>query len=279
MRRVIGWRGDAAGRSTGGGSRAIGAAVLTALVLAIGACGQTSSFGPSGSADGDFKRASDEYTRGHFLTAVELLESFERQHPGSQFIDDALFLLGKAHQGNREFLLARQAFERVRDDYPQSPLAEQALFEIARSWFQSMRGPALDPEPAEEAVRTFRVYLRRFPEGAFRAEADEGVRGALAVLAEKQYLNGVTYLRLNRLGAARRCFEASLEKWDQSPNSAQALAGIARAYEREGSRAEARDAYQRLRDHLGDDPARYRDGDQLGREAQRKLAELAEPGS
>jgi outer membrane protein assembly factor BamD len=255
-----------------------GAGAVWLLVLVFG-CGQAPQFGPSGTAEADFLRAQSEYESGHYVTAVELLDAFERRHPASQYIDDALLLLGKAHQGNDEHLLARQAFERLREDYPQSPYAEEGLFQLAQSWYRSIRGPALDPEPTEEALRSFRIYLRRYPEGAFREQARQGEQGALGVLAEKAYLNGVTYLKLRRNDAARRCFERALEQWAESPRSAEAIAGIARSYERDGARAEARASYQRLLDHLGADPARYRDGAALSREARRKLTELTDPGS
>jgi outer membrane protein assembly factor BamD len=255
-----------------------GAGAVCLLVLALG-CGQSTQFGPSGTAEADFLRAQSEYESGHYVNAVELLDAFERRHPGSQYIDDALLLLGKAHQSNDEHVLARQAFERLREDYPQSPYAEEALFQVAQSWYRSIRGPALDPEPTEEALRSFRVYLRRYPEGAFHEAALAGERGALGVLAEKAYLNGETYLKLRRYDAARRCFERSLEQWAESPRSAEALAGIARSYERAGTLAEARSSYQRLLDHLGTDPARYRNGEALAREAGRKLAELTGSGS
>jgi outer membrane assembly lipoprotein YfiO len=256
----------------------VGAGAVWLLAAAFG-CGQSTQFGPSGTAEADFLRAQSEYESGHYVNAVELLDAFERRHPGSQYIDDALLLLGKAHQGNDEQVLARQAFEQLREDYPQSPYAEEALFQVAQSWYRSIRGPALDPEPTEEALKAFRVYLRRYPEGAFHAQALEGERGALGVLAEKAYLNGETYLKLRHYEAARRSFEHSLEQWAESPRSAEAIAGIARSYEHEGSTAEARASYQRLLDHLGADPTRYRKGAALAREASRRLAELTDPGS
>lgn len=251
--------------------------VLAAAALA--GCSAGLDRGGTGSAAGDFARAQAEFDRGHHAEAIALLENFERGHPGSQYIDDAVFLLGRAHQGNGEQILARAAFERLREDFPQSPFAEEALFQIGRSWFLSVRGPALDPEPAEEALRVFGIYMRRYPEGAFVEEARKGEQGALGVLAEKERLNGVTYLRLGRYEAARRCFERSLERWPEAPRSAEALAGIARAREREGDASGARNAWQRLLEHLGEDPARYRKGKELAREAGKRLARLDADGS
>jgi outer membrane protein assembly factor BamD len=241
------------------------------VVLFLTGCSGRPQIVATSEAHGAFERARVAYERGDYLRAIELLEGFERAHPGSKYVDDALFLLGKSHQGNRELLLARQDFERLLRDFPRSTFAEDAAFEIANSWFLGVRGPSLDAEPAEEALRGFRSYLRRYPEGARVEEAHEGIREVLAVLAEKDYLNGRTYLRLGHAAAARRYFERSLELWPDSPVSARAIAGIARAYEREEDRAAVADTYRRLIAHLGNDPSRFERGPELLERALRAL--------
>ena len=251
--------------------------VMTALVLA--GCSRSPGAGPAFGPEGDFEAGRREYERGHLVAAIEILEAFERNHPGSQYIDDALFYLGKAHQENDEYLLARQAFERVVEDYPMSPHAEDARFEIARSWLLGVRGAELDAEPVEEALRSMRAYQRRYPEGAHREEVGEAIAELLGTLARKDYLNAETYMRLGRPAAARRYFEKSLEYWDQSPCSAQAIAGIARSHEAEKDWAAARQSYARLLSHLGDDPGRYREGKELADRAREKLARLPSTGS
>ncbi len=243
------------------------------LVATVAACSQGRSSVPMPGSEGDFVRAREAYERGHLPEAIESLEAFERDHPGSQFIDDALYYLGKAHQANGEQILARQDFRRLLDGFPRSPFSEDALFETARSWFLSVRGPALDPEPAEEALRAFRTYLGRYPQGKSVEAARQGEQDALGQLAEKDYLNGETYRKLHRYAAARRYYEKSLERWPESPVSALALQGIARTCEREGDKAAAQEAYRRLAEHLSSAPERYRDGPDLAREARRKSNE------
>ncbi len=232
--------------------------------------GKLPSFGP----EADFEVARQEFDRGHLVAAIEHLESFERNHPGSQFIDDALYYLGLARQKNNEYLLARQAFGRVVDDYPRSPLVEDARFETARSWFLAVRGAEHDAEPAEEALKAFQAYLRRYPEGKQKEAAEKAIADVLGTLARKDFLNGETYMRLGRLAAARRYFEKSLVTWADSPVSARALDGIARTFEKEENWSEARRSYERLAAHLGADPARFTKGGDLARRAREKLAEL-----
>lgn len=241
-------------------------------LLAAGGCG--SAAGPLNmpGAQGEFERGKTAYERGRYLEAIELLEAFERRHPGSQFIDDALFFLGKAHQGNNEQLLARQAFQRILTAFPRSTFSEDAYFEIARSWYLGMRGPALDPEPAEEAASAFAAYLRRYPEGKYVEAAREAVGEVQDTLAEKAYLNGRTYLRLGRPEAARRYFRKSYEQWPQASVAGKAVEGIARTYERQEDPDRAAQFYERLVEMLAPAPDRYEDGQDLLARAREKLA-------
>ncbi|MCK4305889.1 MAG: outer membrane protein assembly factor BamD [Candidatus Eisenbacteria sp.] len=248
--------------------------VLLCMTICIAGCagGNGSVRGPG--PQGVFLRGKQAYERGRHMEAIELLEAFERQHPGSQYIDDAIFYLGKAHQANREQLLARQSFERLIEAFPRSSYTEDAFFEIGRSWFLEMRSPALDPEPAEEAMRAFRVYERRYPDGKYRREAEDAIRKVLENLAKKDYLNARTYMRLGRPEAARRYFHKSLDRWLEAPIAAKAAQGIAQSYERERRWPEAREAYSWLLDHLGDTPKRYEDGAKIARMARTSLDRL-----
>lgn len=247
--------------------------LVLVLLLALGSCGRQEHIQGPG-AQGEFLKGRQAYERGDQLRAIEILEAFERNHPGSQFIDDAFFFLGKAHQANNEQLLARQSFQRLLEGFPRSSYAEDALFELAQCWVMSMRGPALDPEPAEEALRACEVYLRRFPEGKYRVEAELAIVKARANLAAKDYLNGRTYMLLDKPEAARRYFQKSLNRWEDAPVSAKAMEGIAVSYEKQQQWEEAREAYTALLEHLGDDPARFDDGQQIAAAARRRLERL-----
>ncbi len=251
---------------------AVGAVAWALMLLFCSCASQERVQGPG--AAGEFERGRSAYERGDQLRAIEILEAFERNYPGSQFIDDALFYLGKAHQANNEQILARQVFQRLLDGFPRSSYAEDALFELAQCWVLSMPGPALDPEPAEEALRACETYLRRYPEGKHRERAEQAIRTARTTLAEKDYLNGRTYMRLGKPEAARRYYQKALDRWKDAPISAKAMEGIAASYEEQKLWADARRAYGELLDHLGDDPSRFEDGPQIAAAARRRLERL-----
>lgn len=227
--------------------RALLATALLALAFLVASCASSVPSGGLG-AEADFLQGQKLFEDRRYFQAVQSLETFRTEHPGSERVDDAIFLLGKAHQNLGENLLAREEFDRLLRDFPQSEHRESAQFERAMSWMDDARAPSLDPEPLQEAMESFRAYLRNYPDGAHRGEAEKYIRICLDRLAVKAYQNGRTYLTLNKPSAARIYFEKSLSILSDSSKAPDALLGLGKSYEREGNPDKAREAYQQLLD-------------------------------
>lgn len=250
------------------------AALAAVLFLAAGCGGTVPASDPLG-AEGDFRRGERLVEQKRYLQAIEALDAFRNEHPGSDRIDDAIFLLGVAHQQSGEHLLARDEFVRLLRDFPQSEHREQAQFEVAMSWMAEVRGPALDPEPTEEAQKAFRTYLRLYPEGRHVAAAEENIDRCLDRLAVKAYLNGLTYLRLKAGEAARIYFEKALAVMPESSRTAEALLGLAQAHELRADPQAARSSYRAVIEFVTPDRAARHEGwGGIRRDAEAALARL-----
>jgi outer membrane assembly lipoprotein YfiO len=225
--------------------------LLLMAVAAIGppGCSRAPQPGDLPGEEGDFRRAERLYTQGRYLQAVEALDAYRNEHPGSDRIDDAIFLLGMSHEKQGENLLARDEFDRLLRDYPQSSHREETQYERALAWYADSRGPALDPEPTEESLAAFRAYLGLYPDGAHRADAEQYVAKCLDRLAVKAWLNGKTYLRGKHGEAARIYFEKSLSIRPESSCAGDAMLGLARAQRLIGDAAAEEAAWKRLLDY------------------------------
>jgi outer membrane assembly lipoprotein YfiO len=224
-----------------------GRAYLAAGLLLLTGCATTVPPGGLGS-EADFLHGKKLFDDGRYLQAVQSLEAFRNEHPGSDRVDDAIFLLGTAHQKLGENLLARDEFDRLLRDFPQSKHREDAQYERAMSWLADARPPALAPEASQAALEAFQTYLGNYPQGAHGEEADRYIRVCLDRLAVKAYLNGQTYLMLRYPVAARIYFQKSLRILDDSSRAGDAIMGLARSYERTGDVEKARSAYRQLLD-------------------------------
>lgn len=138
---------------------------------------------------------------------------------------DASDLFEQAAEANAagRFTEAGERYRVLLRDFPGSPLAPAALFNLGRVTF--------DLGEHEEAAQLFEEFVRRYPDGT-------DARDAL-------FLRGVSLAKCERWDASQRVFEALLERDDLTPDDrveAMARRGVARL--RQG---DLDDAEQKLR--------------------------------
>jgi outer membrane assembly lipoprotein YfiO len=250
--------------------------LLVPVLLAAGCGGSAPGIQVLPGSEGDFIQAKRAYEEGNYVRAVELLTAFLDAHPGSNQLDEALVLLGEAHQRTGESLLAVQDYERLIRDFPQSSFREQAEFGRAEASYRDAQKPSLDPEGTETALSLFRAYLIRYPEGTKVEEARNAIEDCLDRLAVKAYLNAQTYRRLNRPRAEVIYLEKALTTKPEFSRTGEALAALGRAYARVGEFQKAFDTWQRLLDYATPERIEARPKlASLRQEAEAALRELA----
>lgn len=232
------------------------------------------------SEEADYLQARKAYDDENYIRAAELLTAFVDEHPGSNRLDEALLLLGRSHQKTGENLLAIEDFNRLVRDFPQSSLREEAEFERARSNFEESLGPAQDPESTEAALDLMRAYTIRYPEGAFRGEAEKAIDACLERLALKAFYNAETYLKLRQPRGAVLYLEKALSIRSDFSRAGEALANLGRMHGRLGESEKARGAWERLLAHATPDRIKEdRRLSDLRREAEEALRILPPPAT
>ena len=214
------------------------ALLLPTLSLLLWSCGASNEFVGLG-AEADFQNGKELFERGRCFRAVETLRTFLSEHPGSARVDDAMFYLGRSHKCLDENLLARDEFDRVLREFPQSEHREEAEWQRALTFYDSRHKPDRDPVPTEDAIVALQNYLRNYPSGVHREEGLLFIRDSRDRLARKDFENGTTYSILRQWDAAIVYFKLSLETLEDSSVAARSLAGIVRAYTEKGEPEEA----------------------------------------
>ena len=216
--------------------------VALVLTLLVG-CGSGGKFKGPG-AEGDFLHGKNLYENGRCFQAAEALQTFLSQHPGSVLVDEAIYYLGMSRKCLGEYILARDEFDRLLREFPQSEHREDAEWNRALCFHESRHSADRDPEPTEQAIRAFQAYRDHYPNGTYRAEADRFIRDSTGRLAKKAYENGKTYVMLRQYPAAAIYFAKSLQvQWDSEIAPKVQLA-LVKAYLSSDDVDAAKEAYQ-----------------------------------
>ncbi|WP_116598930.1 tol-pal system protein YbgF [Primorskyibacter marinus] len=117
----------------------------------------------------DFRRASEALANGDFQSAANQFETFRETYPGGPLEPDALLGRGRALEGAGDMREAARAYLDSYSGYPQSKVADVALFKL---------GEALGKlGKTNEACLTLAEVELRFPSSAQVAEAKQAMAG------------------------------------------------------------------------------------------------------
>jgi outer membrane assembly lipoprotein YfiO len=179
-----------------------------------------------------FRGALQEFEQGKWANAIA---GFERLSLDLSSRDELLpatfYYLALAHEGQREYLLAAQAFARLSDAFPSDTLAARAMLGQGRAYQGLWRRTDLDADYGTKALGTLRVLLTAFPDGPEAAEARERIATLEDGLARKDYDTGIHYLKTRKAyDSAIIYFEDVIETYPSTPTARLAWFGKLQAY-------------------------------------------------
>ena len=158
--------------------------------------------------------------------AVEIFQAIVDDGPFSEYGQLAQYKLGLAHLALQDYEPAVSAFEQVISRYPDSPLVDDARFQIAQASLKGTFKPGYDQSPTDLAVRELETFLREYPDSALSGDA----RGRLEELKERrahhEFQVGQFYERRKHFASALIYYETIVQQFGQTPWAAQAASRI-----------------------------------------------------
>ncbi len=128
------------------------------VAAALAGCGYTNPH-PAGS----YERALAYADRGKHREAVDAYTAFLRRSPTDSLAARAQLEKARSYLVTEEYPLAAVELQILRQEYPNSDLVEEALFEEARSHLLQVGSVQRDVTPAREARVLFRSFLQTYP--------------------------------------------------------------------------------------------------------------------
>lgn len=158
--------------------------------------------------------------------AVEIFQAIVDDGPFSEYGQLAQYKLGLAHLALHDYEPAVTAFEQVISRYPDSPLADDARFQIAQASLKGTFKPGYDQSPTELAIKELEAFLKEYPSSDLSPEAEVRLQELKERRAQHDYQIGRFYERRRKAASALIYYESVVERSSQTAWAPQAAARI-----------------------------------------------------
>ena len=158
--------------------------------------------------------------------AVEIFEAIAEDGPFSQYGELAQYKLGLAHLALADYELAVSAFEKVISRYPNSPLVDDARYQIAQASLKGTFKPGYDQSPTDLAMRELESFLKAYPQSELSKDAGQRLEELRERRAQHEYQVGRFYERRKRFASAVIYYQAIVDQFAQTSWAPQAAARV-----------------------------------------------------
>jgi len=117
----------------------------------------------AGVDDALFLIGAASYGKRDFDGALAVFDRLYREHPESEHIPEALFLTGLSHHRKREYAKADEFFEKIAAEHPKFERSDEILFLVGKGYEED--------EEDSLAVATYDRLVERYPKSDHREEA------------------------------------------------------------------------------------------------------------
>jgi outer membrane assembly lipoprotein YfiO len=188
---------------------------LLALVACMG-CASAPRFAEM-DADQLYQYAIEQLDAHKWEEAGRALDQFVFQYPMDERYQEVRYRLGEAHFGNGEYLIAASEYARLASDFPGSPWAERARFNVCACYFRLSPDPQLDQEYTHTALDQCQADLAYFPAGQYADTVRSMLSELQNKLATKELEAGQHYFKRGAYDSAILYYDKVLAGYPASP--------------------------------------------------------------
>lgn len=155
-------------------------------------------------------------------SALEIFTSIAENAPFSEYGAKAQFNVGVVMKKSKRYIEAKEAFDKVILNYPDSTIAEQARYEAANSSFLAAGKPAYEQTQTQDAIEEFSRFLDSAEDEKLTGGAQEQLLALQEKDAEHLYEIAKFYEKMKKYEAAEMYYKEIMEKYSNTSFSAKA---------------------------------------------------------
>jgi outer membrane protein assembly factor BamD len=165
------------------------------------------------------------------------------QYPFSPYAEDAELKIGLSEYQQKHYAEAISSLGDFEKMHPTSKEIELASYYLAMAHYDQIGRPDQDQSNTEQALQQFEIIERRYPETGFAALAHQQISVCREMLARHQLLIGDFYYKRANFRAAESRLAELMQKWPDTPVGDEALYQLGTTLEKEGKKYSAAQAF------------------------------------
>jgi outer membrane protein assembly factor BamD len=216
-----------------------------------------------------YVKATQEYSQHFYEPAIDDYQKLIDEYPFSPFAEEAELNIGLSYYKSHNYAEAIGAFNDFLRMHPTSKHLDIASYYLAMSHYDQIGRPDQDQTHTELALEQFEIITRRFPESDFAALSHDQIDICRELLARHDFLIGEFYEKRANFRAAESRLAEVLALYPDTPIAPEDLDQLARTLEQQGKKYSAAQAFTALDMHFPNTP--------FAREATTELKKLHQP--
>ncbi|MCR5471548.1 MAG: outer membrane protein assembly factor BamD [Prevotella sp.] len=170
--------------------------LCSVAAMMTGCAGEFNRVIKSSDYDYRYEYAKQCFAEGKFGRAEILLQDLITLKKGTDEAEEALYMLAMSQYMNQDFESAAATFRKYFSSYPKGFYAEQAMFYVGQSLYESAPEPRLDQTPTIGAINAYQQFLDFYPNSQLRERAQDRLFELQDKLVMKELLSAQLYYNL-----------------------------------------------------------------------------------
>jgi outer membrane protein assembly factor BamD len=242
-------------------------AAVTVVCALLAAVGCSTRKPPTG--ENYYVKATQEYSQHFYQPAIDDYQKLIDEYPFSPYAEEAELNIGLAYYKSHDYAEAIGAFNDFLRMHPTSKHLDIASYYLAMSHYDQIGRPDQDQTHTQLALQQFQTIVQRFPESDFAALSHEQIDICREILARHDFMIGEFYEKRANFRAAESRMAEVMALYADTPIAPEDLYQFALTLEKQGKKYSAAQAFTALKMHFPNTT--------YARTADQQLAKLHQP--
>jgi outer membrane protein assembly factor BamD len=156
--------------------------------------------------EGLYQQGLEKYQNGDYKKAVELFQRVKEEYPLSPLAIMAEMGIADAYFSDKQYLEANLAYGEILNLHPTNENLPYVMYQIGMCHFNEITTIDRDPSEALKAIQEFERLMARFPGSKFSFMAEKMTRNCRKTLGEQEFHVGEFYFNIKEYRAALHRF-------------------------------------------------------------------------